>query len=348
MYRSVNFWNHGTQALSSQRTFLRTISLSERRAHHVNTLALHEFGADDDPTMLLQLLEKAMKMMFNLKNLFIFGSPYIHHAHLESANFSLIHLSLGFPYSEGSVCDEYKLFLAILKAHPELQGISLPDSDFWTTKKDDRFATLEKVDEGKHAAVLCPRLGHIESNGGMLIPSLFVGRQIKHFIADRRRKLGEVEGGWGSPPTFPQYKHLNTLYIRVDSEEPSVSILPTTVARNLTSLTRLHIETGPASWGYRPLMSRYTPDDLILSVARIQTLESLTLSSDGPWCIGPLEQEDMVRFLYKSCPKLREAFVQSGFNSHTHHGVKGMRLGVVGRDVAHRHDSVHTVIFFQC
>ena len=343
MYHNANFWDDKKQVLSSQRTFLRTTSLSERRARHVNTLVLHELGRYDlGDAETLRLLEKAMKLMVNLKNLCILGTPYIDHAHLESATFSLTTLVLYFTRPDlDRSCNEYERFLAILKAHPDLRGIALPDSHPWTTPDDHMLVALEEEDHHHHSAIICPRLEHIQSIAGGAIRSLFVGRRIKHL--DMEKKTDGIEE-WGSQ-SFSRYSHLRTLHIRVHSYDPPENILPMAVAPHLISLTRLHVTIFYISWGPRPSVT-FTPDLFMLSIAQNQTLESLTLSADGSWCTCQSEQEDMIQFLYKSCSKLRETFVQRslGNPTHYHYGVNGAKIGLVEHEVACRPDKMFGTI----
>lgn len=114
---------------------------------------------------------------------------------------------------------------------------------------------------------------------------------------------------------------------------------PITMARHLISLTRLNVYADTAASDPPPAQI-YTPDLVVLSISQIQTLESLTLSAIPRWCSSQLGQEEMVRFLYRSCPRLKEAFVQHDFghHSHSHYDVGGTLAGVVTRDIASKTD----------
>jgi len=344
MYRTVTF-NFRTG--SHQMGFLRTVSSSKRRAAHVGLLALHDISLDEEKALVLQNLERAMELMVNLKKLTIRGNTFIRHAHLESATFSLTHLSLGIlPMLKGAA-SEYDTLLPILGAHPELRGISLPHSGFWP--RTPRFDALEEQHSNlvaRPSAVLCPLLEYIESYDGRLGESFLVGRRVKHLVINTQG-MGDGERDWGSPSMLPRFAHLETLFIFESTATALCRFLSTTLADHLVHLTRLSVLTSPRA---RLSLSQNRPQDpVVLAITRIQKLESLTLSAQGPWCAGQSEQDDMVQFLYKRCPKLKETFVQRSSqavdSTHSHYGVNGKFLGIVNCNVAFKGDLMHAKMF---
>ena len=353
MYRTARFRLLSGQSserrlVPTQGAFLRTVSRSERRAGHVTLLSLQKIEYEDEERdRRLHELERAMRLMVNLKKLSIIGMEYIRRAHLESSTFKLVHLALH------AACPPFlpypsEILLPILKAHPGLRSLSLPG--VWDLTKADALALEEQKSEsgGQNPhAVVCPGLEYIESHGEEVLQTLLVGRRVKHMILDR----GTEEAGrkWGSPSMLPTYRHLKSLVLYDSADTISDNLLPFPMARALISLTRLNVVTNAAVYG-RPAMRSYTPNTLILSIVQIRTLESLTLSSDPRWSTSILEENDLVRYIYKSCPNLKEAFVQrspGSRQSHAHYGAGGKLVGVVGRHESTKMDLDSTRLFLR-
>ena len=293
---------------------------------------------------MFQNLERAMKLMANLKKLFIIGTAYIRHAHLESPTFSLTYLSLH------TACPPWApspndILLPILRAHPELRRLSLPG--VWLLPEDDIAALEEQNSDAHRPAVLCPRLECVELNGEEILQSFLVGRCVKHltFNCDLKAVAGVK---WGSPCMLQGFRQLKTIVLCTDIELDAAKALTITVARHLVSLSRLEVYRMFVPYR-RPVVQSYTPDPLFRSIAQIQSLESLILSATTQWCTSELEQEDMVRLLYKSCSKLKEMFVQSAarHDSHTEYGVGGKVVGMVAREVANKKRDLFLSMIFR-
>ena len=328
--------------LPRQRRFLRTVSTSERCARYVNLLVIQEINYEGEEGLVtFENLERAMKLMVNLKKLSLGGIAYIQHAQLETATFSLTHLSIN-PACPPGIPNPNEMLVPILKAHPELTYLSIRGA--WSLTEDDIAAVeKKKSDLGAHSsAVLFPNLEYIDSVGQEVLQPLLVGRRVKHLIFSR--KVEEAGQRLGSPLMLPSYRHLDTLVIFVHVQI-SPNTLPIAVARHLTSLTRLNIHVEPPGSRSAALNSS---DPLIVSVSQIRTLESLTLSAIPRWCTLPSDEEGLAQFLYTNCVHLKEAFVQSHYlydKSHSHYGVGGKLIGAVGRDVVNKEDYKPHMLF---
>jgi len=185
MYRIVKFrFFHGLpskdQTTPAQVAFLRTVSLSERRARYVNLLSMTEIDYEgEERAARFQELEKAMRLMVNLDQLSILGAAHLQYARLESATFSLTHLFIHPSYSPGDP-DTNNALIPILKAHPMLKWLSL--HGVWSFSEDDAAAIEEQkcgVEE-RSSSVLCPRLEYVDSSREEILQSLFFGRRLKH------------------------------------------------------------------------------------------------------------------------------------------------------------------------
>jgi len=328
--------------LPRQRRFFRTVSASERCARYINLLVIQEINHEGEERIVaFEDLERAMKLMVNLKKLSLGGIAYIQHAKLEAATFSLTHLSID-PACAPGIPNPNEMLVPILKAHPNLTYLSI--RGIWSLTEEDIAAVEEKrSDLGAHpSAVLFPRLECIYLAGPEFLQSLLVGRHIKHLVFSRM--VEEAVEKLRSPLMLPSYRHLQTLvifvYVRISS-----NALPMTVSRHLTSLTRLNIHVEPPGGRSAGLNSS---DPIIVSISQIRTLESLTLSAIPRWCTDTSEEEGLVEFLYTCCVHLKEAFVQSQYldnKSHSHYGVGGKLIGVVGRDVVNKEDYKPHMLF---
>ena len=335
----------------AQQAFLRAVSSSERRARYIELLALQYFICDstEDMDAIFQDLERAMKLMVNLKKLSMVGAPYIQHARLESATFSLTHLSIK-PVSATDEPIPTDILLPILKAHPKLRWLSL--RGIWLLQ-DDEVAAIEEQESdelaGDHpSAVVCPGLEYVDSIREEVVQSFVVGRRIKHLVVYRTTE--EAGRRWGTPSMLPAYSCLTTLVLFTTLHDwASDNPFPIEMARQLTSLTRLNI-TAEIAGENRPIAFVYTPGSpLLLSIAQIHTLESLTLWSNPSWCNSGSEEEEIIRFLYESCGNLKEVFVKrsNDAKSHSHYGVGGRLIGLVGRAVAIKMDMEPIMLFIR-
>jgi len=333
---------------AAQETFLRTVSLTERRARHVNLLALQKIDYDEDEERATRFgdLEGAFKSMVNLKKLSVIGTAYIRLAGLRSPTFSLTHLCIDPSCSYDEPNPNEALF-PILKAHPELRCLLL--RGLWSLTRDD-IAEIEeqRCNESAYpSAILCPRLEYVDVNSSSeeVLQSLLYGRRIKHVVM-ARMSGGAVEERWGSVSMLPAYSRLETLILIIGTKEIDENSLPITMAQHLISLTRLRIGTSTNA-RYRPPAQIYTPDPVILSISHIQTLKSLALSGNPHWCNPRSDEQDMVRFLYKSCPRLKETFVRRvyGPRSHAYYGLDGNQVGIVGDIKANSTDYKPTRMF---
>ena len=327
-------------AVPAQQAFLQSVSSSERRARYVDLLSLQEINCEgEDEMAMFQNLERAMKLMANLKKLSVIGIPYIRHAHLESPTFSLTHLSLQ-PACPNGVPNPNEILVPIMRAHPELRGLSL--QGVWSLPEGDIVAVEEQNSDAQPSAVLCPRLESVDSDGEEILQSLLVGRFVKRLILTRKtEKAGEK---WGSLSMLPGYSHLEALVVFIDMQKLSQNTLPIMMARHLVSLTRLNVRCMQFDRDRRSVVPSYIPDPLILSIAQIQSLESLTLSTTTEWSTSQAasKQKGMVHFLYKSCPRLKEMFVKSshGHNSHSHYGARGNLIGMVAASMANKKEDI--------
>ena len=340
MYRTVEFrfsymppYRHARHP--PQRKFLRTVSTSERCARHVNMLTLQKINYEGDERILVfQELERAMEMMVNLKRLSLSGMAYIKRARLNSATFKLTYLSIN-PSNFSAVPTPMGRLLPTLKAQTELRNLILPRSCSLT--ENDITALEEKGSNSgaEPSAIICPRLEYIDAPDQRALDPFLAGRRVKN--VSFTRKAEEAVQRVVSPLTLLGYGHLRTLVLFLHTKV-SHETLPMVVARHLTSLTRLYICSHADIHG-SPAVQSYAPDPLIMSIAQIGTLESITLSTTPRWCRYPSEQEGMIQFLYKSCDQLKEAYVQSSYlfnESHSHYGVGGTLIGLVGGDIANR------------
>ena len=341
LYHRVTFPTYSTSDPGNvQARFLDTILKNDRLAQYVIKLVLGAITPREGGNAKVnRILGQAMNKMINLKQLDIYGNPYIAHAHLDSVPFSLTHLVISTQVM--SDLEPVPGLLPILQAHPDLEELALDCSDF----PDDLVSTLKEGHKGlvseESEPILCPNLKRFDGYDEGL--RLFLPmRKIESsttmgpglYYTDDDGNIDLV--GWLNPLLIQSYQHLRVLEIWPKREGNIVVCCLPTIAPYLTSLKHLQIVDD-----IRALVNQSDSDHILSSLARIPTLESITLSSLGVDSgIAMMDIRDAVRHVCSALPDIPQVFVgvEEGSKLLFYRYVRGegIQTDLVGQDVACR------------
>ena len=318
-----------------QSLFLSTVANSDRLAQHVVRLVLGEIAPlEEGKANINCIIGQAMKMMINLKELDIFGFPYIGHAQLDSVPFSLTHLVMSGEKTNNEATTVPDL-ISILRTHPDLEELALD----CTKPLPDLVAALKTEQQGlvPKTGILCPRLKRFDGydDGLRLFLPLrniesgtSLGSGAEYVANDGLADL------WLTPVLKPSYQYLRVLEVWLDRQWLDTCFLPT-VAPYLTSLRDLQLVDY--TFGVPP------QDYLQPLLGCIPALDSLTLSimATGTTETIMTDAQNVVPLVRSVCPTVGEIYVgregiadEVVYCRYTKRG--GFHSGLVSQEVACR------------
>ena len=272
-----------------------------------------------------------MKKLVNLRQLSLYGSPYIVNADLDSVPFTLSYLVLS-GERESDIDPDLPL-LAILQAHPTLEELAL---DFSGLPRD-LVSALKAEQEGAISEhdILCPNLKRFDGCDEGL--RLFLPmRRIENVTslgcgAEYINNVGEHLSLWLNPILKTSYQQIRTLEAWPEEDDFSWFFNPA-ITPYLTFLTHLLIfdsERGLAHHNY----------DLLIALEQFKALQSITLISAGATGIAMKDVQDAVRHVRGALPDLEEIFVGLGEDQedmvyYRYAKGEGIKPDPVGRELA--------------
>ena len=322
-----------------QVSFLSTVLHNDRLAQCVVKLLMGGCVPiqEGDPRI-NSILGPSMKKMVNLKQLEVFGYPFIIHAHLDSVPFSLAHLVIS---GEKNVEDEDQdrdrdlPILSILRAHPNLEELSLlfpalpPDLVQVLQSEQTRAIVSEE-------GIICAHLKRFDGYDDGL--RLFLPTRMIEGVMATGSGVGNIGNDnlaevWLTPPLIQSYQYLRVLEVWPDRQKDTCFL--STIASYLTSLTHLQIVDSP--------LKRITADtELVLTLERIPTLKSVTFTAllEEDW-VPEATVQQRVELVCSACPEVTDIFVGSGEDPaevmyHQYTKGVGFRIPLVGSEVACR------------
>jgi len=315
--------------------FLNTVLENDRLAQHVVKLVL----GDSDPSaegdaQINHVLGQAMEKMINLKQLKIFGHPYIVHAHLDCVPFSLTHLFIsGERFSDTAPVPE---LIPILRAHPNLEELAVDCMEF----PPDLVLALKEEQQGlvPESGILCPRLKRFDGyDEGLRL--LLPMRKIRSGTALVHSGANDVDndsimGLWLTPVLISSYQYLRVLEVWPNhGKNPSFLV---TIAPFLTSLTHLQILDD--------ILSLHPQHYLLHLLCRLPALESITLTTRGGKSLTLVTSalQDVVRLVHTVCPNISKIYVggEAPLSNVVYYGYdtkgQGVEISLVSQEVACR------------
>jgi len=305
LYRRINldYISSWTQNVSDRHARLfDTVFKNDRLALYVVKL---ELGDCDPIDEVIRIIGQALKKMVNLKDLYIHGYNYIHHAHLDSVPFSLRRLLILDTVGDSYTAPELPV-LSILRAHPNLEELVLGYQELISSE-------LVKALEGEQDSalphrngIICPRLKRFDGPDEALrlflpMRKIESGAMMGCNLKERLLGNDELVDTWLTPALISSYQHLRTLEVwPYHSQNPSFL----TIMADLTSLTHLHIVCD---------ISIFLRDNkILLSMGKLPTLRSITLTDDELTWFAPSEAHRILRTVSAVCPNAQEVFLQEG------------------------------------
>jgi len=286
--------------------FLETVVQNDHLALHVVKLVLGDFNPPEEGNPdINRVIGEAMKKMINLKELEIYGNPYIAHARLHSVPFSLTHLVI----STQICADEEPVpgLLPILQAHPDLEELALDCSGL----SDDLVSTLTAERKGliPQNEILCPKLKRFDGYDEGLL--LFLPRRRIESATSLGSGAGffDDEGRGGdcrflNPALIPSFQYLRALEVWPNREQYGPKYSLPTFAPYLTSLTHLEIVDD-----IRVLGRTGNRGDVLRALRSMKSLESITISSGKFWGLTWMDVYNGIWDVRYFLPDIQEIFI---------------------------------------
>jgi len=317
LYHTVCLSADSTKGLGDrQGRFLDTILRTTRLAHHVVKLVMGGCVRGEKPRV-NATVARAMKNMHNLKQLGIFGYPYILCTGLDSVPFGpngLI-ISTGGKVRPSDVND-YTSLVSILQAHPKLEELALD----YPKLPSDLAAVLKAEEDGSIPAskVLCPRLkrfyGYDEGLRTFLPmrtiesgTTMILGSDLLYLIEDVDSDV------WMTPALMESYLHLR--FLEVWPARGQKTSFLSIIAPYLASLTHIHLIDSTFVGG--------EADYLLLPLRQLPALKSVTLTNLEDPFVTATEVQDIVGCVCTICPDIEEIFVGGEELPLLYHYTKG-------------------------
>ena len=315
--------------------FLETISRHNRLARHVVKLVLGDANPPGrgDPDI-NRFISDAMETMINLKELEIYGYPYISHAYLDSVPFSLTNLVISTKtYDKEAPTPD---LLPILQAHPNLEELAL---DCLYLPKD-LVATLKAERNGlvPQKKILCPKLKRFEGYDSCLLlflPMRKIDIATSLGCGTRWSEYGEGGQTGGSsflldPVVIQSFQHLRVLEVWPACDWTTSTHSFPNFAVHLTSLIHIKIVEDVRAFNYR--------SDLTLpALSRIQSLQSVTLATGRYPGLTIMDLRDSVGNVCNVLPDIQEIFVGADRKDLMYYRYvkgEGIQVDLVDRNVA--------------